>query len=120
MRKSLTQAFYSAAWTTFGTELKITNTWAWRIPSALQALPAVLQVALIFFCPESPRWLVNKGREDQALQTLAYYHADGNTYVLSSCHLSFEPNSPFLARILLYATNLRKSKLLSSSTERVR
>lgn len=68
-----------AAWTTFGTELRITNTWSWRIPSALQALPSVLQVALIFFCPESPRWLIDKGREDQALQTLAYYHADGNT-----------------------------------------
>lgn len=71
----------SAAWTTFATELKLTNTWSWRIPSALQGLPAVIQVFLIYFCPESPRWLVSKGREDQALQTLAYYHADGNACV---------------------------------------
>ncbi|KAJ2916549.1 hypothetical protein MD484_g3844, partial [Candolleomyces efflorescens] len=67
-----------AAWTTFGT-FKIGNTWSWRIPSALQALPSVIQVALIWFCPESPRWLVSKGRHEQALKTLAYYHADGNT-----------------------------------------
>ncbi|KAK0203370.1 hexose transporter [Desarmillaria ectypa] len=66
-----------AAWTTFGT-FKIKNTWAWRIPSALQALPSVLQVALIWFVPESPRWLVSKGREEQALKVLAYYHANGN------------------------------------------
>ena len=66
-----------AAWTTFGS-FKIPSSWAWRLPSALQGLPSVIQVALIFFAPESPRWLVSKGREAQALKTLAYYHADGN------------------------------------------
>ncbi|KAG6830912.1 hypothetical protein H0H87_006835 [Tephrocybe sp. NHM501043] len=66
-----------AAWTTFGT-FKIKSTWAWRVPSALQALPSVLQVALIWFCPESPRFLLNKGKEAEALKILAYYHADGN------------------------------------------
>jgi MFS family permease len=30
------------------------------------------------FCPESPRWLIQKGRDEQALKTLAHYHADGN------------------------------------------
>ncbi|KAF9051363.1 hexose transporter [Panaeolus papilionaceus] len=66
-----------AAWTTFGS-FKMNSTWAWRLPSALQALPSVLQVALIWFAPESPRWLISKGRNEQALKTLAYYHADGN------------------------------------------
>ncbi|KIK58606.1 hypothetical protein GYMLUDRAFT_45213 [Collybiopsis luxurians FD-317 M1] len=66
-----------AAWTTFGT-FRINSTWAWRIPSALQGLPSVIQIVLGWFLPESPRWLVSKGREEQALQTLAYYHADGN------------------------------------------
>lgn len=67
----------SAAWTTYGT-FKINNTWAWRLPSLLQAIPAVLQVALVLFAPESPRWLIKKGREAEALKTLAYYHADGD------------------------------------------
>ncbi|KAJ3739943.1 hexose transporter [Lentinula detonsa] len=66
-----------AAWTTFGT-FRINSTWAWRIPSALQGLPSVLQIFLAWFLPESPRWLVSRGREEQALNTLAYYHADGN------------------------------------------
>jgi len=67
-----------ASWTTFGT-FKINSTWAWRIPSALQALPAVIQVLFVWFAPESPRWLIGRGKDAQALQTLAYYHADGNT-----------------------------------------
>lgn len=43
-----------AAWTTYGT-FHIPNSWAWRVPSALQGLPSVLQIALIWFVPESPR-----------------------------------------------------------------
>lgn len=69
----------SAAWTTFGSQY-IHTTWAWRLPSILQGLPAMVQICLVWFMPESPRWLVSKGRDAQALQTLAYYHADGNAY----------------------------------------
>ncbi|KAH6892750.1 hexose transporter [Coprinopsis sp. MPI-PUGE-AT-0042] len=85
-RAPLTSAYNSlwysgsiiAAWTTFGTEKMGATTWAWRIPSLLQALPSLIQIGLIFFCPESPRWLVSKGREQEALRTLAYYHAEGD------------------------------------------
>jgi len=66
-----------ATWSTFGTQ-HINNQWAWRIPSILQGIPAVLQFVLVMFAPESPRWLISKGKEAQALKTLAYYHADGN------------------------------------------
>ncbi|KAJ7610440.1 hexose transporter [Roridomyces roridus] len=66
-----------AAWTTFGS-FHIQSTWAWRLPSALQALPSVFQVLLVLLVPESPRYLVKKGKEERALKTLAYYHADGD------------------------------------------
>jgi len=55
------------------------TSWAWRIPSVIQGFPAVVQVALLWWAPESPRYLVAKGQEARALQTLAYYHADGDT-----------------------------------------
>ncbi|EJC98582.1 hexose transporter [Fomitiporia mediterranea MF3/22] len=66
-----------AAWLTFGT-FHINTSWAWRVPSAVQAFPSVLQFILILFAPESPRWLVAKGREEEALDILAYYHTNGN------------------------------------------
>ncbi|KAI0066160.1 hexose transporter [Artomyces pyxidatus] len=67
-----------AAWTTFGTEYMHHSTWSWRLPSLFQGLPSFAQVALIWFVPESPRWLIGRGREEEALKILAYYHADGN------------------------------------------
>lgn len=66
-----------ASWVTFGS-FHMKSSWAWRLPSAFQALPSVFQFALILFGPESPRWLVSQGREKEALDTLAYYHANGN------------------------------------------
>ncbi|KAL5501757.1 hypothetical protein ACEPAH_9017 [Sanghuangporus vaninii] len=67
----------AAAWTTFGC-VKLQSSWAWRLPSLVQGIPSAAQILLLWFAPESPRWLVCKGRETQALETLAYYHADGN------------------------------------------
>jgi MFS family permease len=66
-----------AAWSTYGTFF-ISNNWAWRIPSLLQGIPSVLQVCLVLLLPESPRWLIDNGREEQARRVLVKYHGDGN------------------------------------------
>ncbi|KAJ9110855.1 hypothetical protein QFC19_001364 [Naganishia cerealis] len=66
-----------AAWTTFGT-FRINNDWSWRIPSLLQGLPSIFQVALILTIPESPRWLMDKGREETARAILVKYHCNGD------------------------------------------
>ncbi|KDQ15950.1 hypothetical protein BOTBODRAFT_130708 [Botryobasidium botryosum FD-172 SS1] len=67
-----------AAWITFGTFRISGTTWSWRIPSLLQGLPSLLQVLLIWFVPESPRWLISKGKDTEAIRILAKYHANGN------------------------------------------
>lgn len=44
---------------------------AWRLPIALQLVPALILGFGILFMPFSPRWLVNNGREEEALAVLS-------------------------------------------------
>ncbi|KFX89994.1 hypothetical protein O988_08386 [Pseudogymnoascus sp. VKM F-3808] len=68
-----------ASWTVFGTaKLGPNNNWAWRVPVVLQALPSCLQLIFIWFVPESPRFLIAKGKHEQALRVLADVHARGH------------------------------------------
>lgn len=64
-------------WAESGTELsiawldKIFISEEWRGMLGMEALPAALFFIIIFLIPESPRWLVLKGREDRAKNILA-------------------------------------------------
>ncbi|KAK1622958.1 lactose permease [Colletotrichum phormii] len=66
-----------AAWCTFGT-FKIASTWSWRIPSILQGAVPIIQLMGVYFIPESPRWLMRRGRKDEARKVFADCHAGGN------------------------------------------
>lgn len=66
-----------AAGVTLGTFAMASN-WAWRIPSILQVIPSCLQIVFIWFLPESPRWLISKGRGEEAYEILVKYHAEGD------------------------------------------
>ncbi|KAL4736073.1 major facilitator superfamily domain-containing protein [Aspergillus similis] len=68
---------FLCAWVVYGT-LNVHSSWSWRTPTLLQGLPAVFQLAFIWLLPESPRWLIHKGRAQEALQILVRYHANGN------------------------------------------
>jgi SP family xylose:H+ symportor-like MFS transporter len=50
--------------------------WRWMFGS--EALPAILLLVLLFFVPESPRWLTKQGRGEQALVILS--RVDGPGY----------------------------------------
>ncbi|OAG37128.1 hypothetical protein AYO21_08663 [Fonsecaea monophora] len=66
-----------AAWVTFGTR-RIQSNACWRIPSALQVLCPLIQLSLLHLVPESPRWLVSRGRTVEAQAFLAEYHCGGD------------------------------------------
>jgi MFS family permease len=45
---------------------------AWRLPSIIQGIPAACLAIGIWWMPFSPRWLVKKGRHEEARRTLAW------------------------------------------------
>jgi len=99
-----------ATWLTYGT-FNIQNNWAWRIPSILQALPSLGQFCLLFWVPESPRWLIKEDRGPEALKILAKCKPD----MLPSVNVSF-------ANICLQTTPtaMRPTRPFSLNTPRLR
>ncbi|KAK1485817.1 hypothetical protein CABS01_13511 [Colletotrichum abscissum] len=67
----------TAGWVTFGS-YRIAGSWAWRLPTMLQALPAVIQMVFVWFLDESPRWLCYKDRDDEAFSILVKHHGGGD------------------------------------------
>lgn len=69
--------FFAAFMTFVG--LYIPGDWGWRFPSLLQVIGPVVIIIVALLCPESPRWLVKNGRDEDALKVLAKYHANGDS-----------------------------------------
>ncbi|KAI9252953.1 MFS sugar transporter-like protein [Phascolomyces articulosus] len=45
--------------------------WQWKTITLIQAAIPLICAVCIFLCPESPRWLVQKGKEDKARRAIA-------------------------------------------------
>ncbi|OQV08484.1 hypothetical protein CLAIMM_12748 [Cladophialophora immunda] len=73
---SLLLGYCLAAWVGFGFwHLPATNNWQWRGPTLLQCLPVAILLPCLYWLPESPRWLVIQGRDDEASLILQKLHA---------------------------------------------
>jgi MFS family permease len=78
--------FYNTGWfggsipaaaITLGTQY-IDNNWSWRLPLIFQCVPAGIVCLTVFLLPESPRWLMARGRTEEARAFLIKYHAAGD------------------------------------------
>ncbi|KAF9889534.1 hypothetical protein FE257_007244 [Aspergillus nanangensis] len=58
-------------WLDFGFYFVTGNSVSWRFPLAFQVLMSIMVMFFITVFPESPRWLVKKGRVDEARTILA-------------------------------------------------
>jgi MFS family permease len=58
-------------WIDFGLLFADPNSVAWRFPLAFQIFFALIIVGFVMFLPESPRWLVLKGRDEEAKRNLS-------------------------------------------------
>ena len=56
-----------------------TSQWAYRVPFGIQWVFPLPLFAVIWFCPESPWWLVTKGKVDEARHSLQRLTAKSST-----------------------------------------
>ncbi|CAF3796445.1 unnamed protein product [Rotaria sp. Silwood1] len=70
-------------WINYGTDIHLSGSSAsWRIPLALQIVPAfILGIGILFF-PFSPRWLMAHNREDQAMEVLKTIRSASESNIL--------------------------------------
>ncbi|UZJ56789.1 hypothetical protein CBS101457_006109 [Exobasidium rhododendri] len=50
---------------------------SWLVPITIQILPAIILGVGIMFLPQSPRWLMDQGREEECLQVIASLRRQG-------------------------------------------
>lgn len=61
----------------YGTSF-VHGTASFRLPWALQMIPALVLLVFLPLMPRSPRWLASKDRWEEATEVLARLHAGGN------------------------------------------
>ncbi|RAH86932.1 general substrate transporter [Aspergillus japonicus CBS 114.51] len=67
----------AAAWVNVGFSFLPTNEIAWRFPLAVPILFALIIMTFTLAFPESPRWLVSKGRIEEARNAMQRLSRDG-------------------------------------------
>lgn len=71
--------FIVSTWIGYGSaKVPETSSFSWRFPLAFQCVPCLMIICGILFFPESPRYLVETDRAEEALQVLHKLHYNGS------------------------------------------
>ncbi|KFZ09049.1 hypothetical protein V502_08982 [Pseudogymnoascus sp. VKM F-4520 (FW-2644)] len=73
----LSWGFFAAQWIGYGCNYSSTA-FQWRFPLAFQVVPGLALAGGIWFLQESPRWLMEKDRHDEAREALRLLHGNGH------------------------------------------
>lgn len=68
---------YIQQWVGYGCSLHTSN-FSWRFPLSFQNFPAVILACGVWFLPESPRWLIERGKEEAGRLVLTRLHLNCN------------------------------------------
>ncbi|CDK29751.1 unnamed protein product [Kuraishia capsulata CBS 1993] len=78
-----------SAWISYGCYVAFTSEAQFRLPLGLQLVPTFFLMIFIFMLPESPRWLIKKGKDELGLKNLAKLHSNNDledAFVLEEFH----------------------------------
>jgi len=71
--------FIVSTWVGYGSRhTSDASSFQWRFPLAFQIIPSALLVVGLIWLPESPRYLIEKDRDDAGLKTLRKLHYNGS------------------------------------------
>ena len=92
---------------------------SWQLPLIFQAWACGFVIILVWFLPESPRWLMQRGREQEALEFLIKYRKSGGKQLLALTATDADGNGdPDSALVALEYQEMREGIALDGADKR--